>query len=1710
MRKKLLLFIAAFGAGVLGLAACDQQAPTSSSSSSSGIPESPLNAPIVADFSKEDGHDEVFASDGWSNGQPFNAVWKKENLTVTNNQMHLAIKNGPATADGVEYPYTAGEARTHKLYGHGDFEVRMKPTNVVGSVSTFFTYTDQWNTIDGVPMEHHEIDIEFLGKDTTKVQFNYFVKGQGGHEYMYDLGFDASQAFHNYGFRWARNSITWFVDGVAVYQVTKDNADELPSQPGRIMTSYWPSSATGWSGEFAGPTEATVDYEWIKSSSETTYADADKPVEPTAPFDEDVDWEEVDVSDLTFADGAGYTVAKNEGVSSITYTQPSAWSNVKAPVPEVANASDLFSLDIKNNGPTESEIRIDVQGTKKKGNSDSLGFEALKRGEGTDPVTDLAWGGSKITLGAGEETTLVIHYDITTEKGVATYILVWADSLSDSPAEHEGGNIAVSNFQFASSTGEPIVPPAPPAPPTYDTPILDFEDTTNYVVEKDYETGVSIVTYESIAECTYEYVTAPIDGLVGATDNRLSFKVKNNNETDPAVLILEVRKGADPKTVEIDDYDEWNAEYKQGKVTIPAAGERNVTVAFEEGIGVDSLLIQINSEWAATPATHTNGNVVFSNVATSHVEPEPEPEPDPVVEPEAWKDVALANVTFGSNATYTVAASEGAFRVTYEGAKDWANIDADIRAIANEANDAVILKLTNNAEHETVVRVDVQGQNKVGNTDCLNLSSSVSNRTKDETDTSWGGSKVTLAAKEEVYMVINYDTSTEKGAAKDLLIFVDSLQSTASAAGDITVSNIKFGNMNENVPATPTPAPVDPAPVDPGQPVEEPEGWDEIAVADVAFPSNDTYTVAASEGAFRVTYESAKGWANVDANIAAVANGENDSVLVKLTNNGEHAVEVRVDVQGTTKVGNTDCLNISAAASNRASVPTDAEWGGSKITLAAGEEVYMVITYDTGTSKGAAKDLLIYLDSLQSTESANGGDVTISNVKFGNFSESYPTQAPVDPSGDEPSGDEPEIDENAVALDFQGGTPYTLVQDANKKYITVSYTDIAANLYQPISASVSEIADADKITSIQITLENKGDASAKVRIDALGQNDLPVDHTGPHTAAINVEMTAEGHTDIWTDTSWGGSSITLAAGEKVVVTLTIDQSTERGKLTCINVFFDDFQGDEELRTGTVQISNYILTKAESSGDEPSGDEPSGDEPSGDEPAAVEEPASWADVALAEVGFSSTDTYTVAANEGSFRVTYDSAKNWANIATGISSIANGDNDSLLLKLTNNADHETVVRVDVQGTTKVGNTDCLNLSSVVTNRETDQTDTEWGGSKVTLAANEEVFMVITYDTGTEKGAAKTLLIFLDSLQSTDSANGGDVTISNIKFGNFSESYPTKASEPSGDEPSGDEPSGDDYLSLTFTDDSYGGYTANPAFGTETKSVTVSYVDVGGASYKNIYAAVSPEATANVFNVTLKNNGEAAAKVRVDVKNGSTFLITGESCTGGTDVGNDVIYGGGSHVTLAADEEVVFTINIDQSELVAETVSFYFDSSTYDDEGTHTGSVTISNFEFKTVEAPEHDTIELKFNDTYYTKSVADKDTATDTLTVSYTDLAGGNYENIVAPDVATAANEKTSFNLTVKNNGETAAKVRVDVKSASNAILNTSQSAVGGVATDDIQYGGGSNVEVAAGATATFTVNYDGDAAYLVFYFDSFTYQDANTHSGNVTISGFYFA
>ena len=204
---------------------------------------------LLADFSKGES-DKFMCSDGWSNGSPFDCTWKKSSVAFEDGLMKLSIDSI------IPDEYNGGEYRTKDFYGYGLYEVSMKPIKNIGVVSSFFTYT---GPSDGNPWD--EIDIEFLGKDTTKVQFNYYTNGQGNHEFLYDLGFDASEEFHEYGFEWKEDSITWYVDGEAVYTAEEN----LPVTPGKLMMNAWNGKGVdGWLGKFDGTVPLTAEYQWAR------------------------------------------------------------------------------------------------------------------------------------------------------------------------------------------------------------------------------------------------------------------------------------------------------------------------------------------------------------------------------------------------------------------------------------------------------------------------------------------------------------------------------------------------------------------------------------------------------------------------------------------------------------------------------------------------------------------------------------------------------------------------------------------------------------------------------------------------------------------------------------------------------------------------------------------------------------------------------------------------------------------------------------------------------------------------------------------------------------------------------------------------------------------------------------------------------------------------------------------------------------------------------------------------------------------------------------------------------------------------------------------------------------------------------------------------------------------------------------------------------
>ncbi|MCM1055117.1 MAG: glycoside hydrolase family 16 protein [Bacteroides sp.] len=202
--------------------------------------ENPAESGILNVDFKNGGSVFFEASDGWSNGSMFNVTWRKDNCAFENEKMRLIIDTDGSGSGAI--PYSGGEYRSKDFYGYGRYEVSMKAIKNDGVVSSFFTYTG--------PSDHNpwdEIDIEILGKDTTKVQFNYFTDGAGEHEYLYDLGFDASEDFHDYAFEWHEDKIVWYVDGKEAYTAE----ESIPVTKGKIMMNAWCGTGVdGWLNAF--------------------------------------------------------------------------------------------------------------------------------------------------------------------------------------------------------------------------------------------------------------------------------------------------------------------------------------------------------------------------------------------------------------------------------------------------------------------------------------------------------------------------------------------------------------------------------------------------------------------------------------------------------------------------------------------------------------------------------------------------------------------------------------------------------------------------------------------------------------------------------------------------------------------------------------------------------------------------------------------------------------------------------------------------------------------------------------------------------------------------------------------------------------------------------------------------------------------------------------------------------------------------------------------------------------------------------------------------------------------------------------------------------------------------------------------------------------------------------------------------------------------
>jgi endo-1,3-1,4-beta-glycanase ExoK len=229
-------------------------------------------------------------SDGWANGSPFDNAWSAGNVNFHDGLLELVLDDTARLGQ----PYTSAEYRSTGYYGYGCYEASFRPVAVPGAVTAFFTFAGPYD--NGGNGKHNEIDIEFvgayLGEGPSSVQFNFWTNDDGyasRNEYLMQLEFDATAAFHAYGFKWTSAGIDWYVDGDLVYSVFDTTGNPTPKASDslqKIMLNLWPvdDTASGWAGTFVYPGEPLrAQYQWVRYASGEDCEISAPPSEPPPP-----------------------------------------------------------------------------------------------------------------------------------------------------------------------------------------------------------------------------------------------------------------------------------------------------------------------------------------------------------------------------------------------------------------------------------------------------------------------------------------------------------------------------------------------------------------------------------------------------------------------------------------------------------------------------------------------------------------------------------------------------------------------------------------------------------------------------------------------------------------------------------------------------------------------------------------------------------------------------------------------------------------------------------------------------------------------------------------------------------------------------------------------------------------------------------------------------------------------------------------------------------------------------------------------------------------------------------------------------------------------------------------------------------------------------------------------------------------------------------
>jgi GR25 family glycosyltransferase involved in LPS biosynthesis len=191
------------------------------------------------------------------------SLWKLRTDTFPSNLALFTPNNFSVDDDAVGWltlcsertsvrEFTSASVSSRERYLYGRFAAQMRPSGVSGLITGLFLHRNS---------PRQEIDIEFLGRDTTKMLVNvYYNPGSDGAriEYGYrgapamvDLGFDAADSFHRYEIEWTPNAIRWYVDGALVHQRVNWDPTPIPRLPMELNVNLWHSRSEELAGRLA-------------------------------------------------------------------------------------------------------------------------------------------------------------------------------------------------------------------------------------------------------------------------------------------------------------------------------------------------------------------------------------------------------------------------------------------------------------------------------------------------------------------------------------------------------------------------------------------------------------------------------------------------------------------------------------------------------------------------------------------------------------------------------------------------------------------------------------------------------------------------------------------------------------------------------------------------------------------------------------------------------------------------------------------------------------------------------------------------------------------------------------------------------------------------------------------------------------------------------------------------------------------------------------------------------------------------------------------------------------------------------------------------------------------------------------------------------------------------------------------------------------------